>query len=173
MFRIDDSTAAVALPTPEVAGTPGYFTEGNPTTGVAATNVRGSWLNMIQEELMSIVTAGGLTPDKTTYNQVLNAIKAVAIGQFISSFSANGYVKLPNGMIIQWGQVGGVGTGGTTATYPIAFPNNAFVTVPYVSVSSGPVTQYVNSVSTGTPKTTITFALNTGTAAVGYIAIGN
>lgn len=77
MYRIDDATAATSLPTPEAAGTEGYFTEGNPATGTPATKVRGSWLNMIQEELRNVVTAGGLTPSKTTYNQVLSAIKRI------------------------------------------------------------------------------------------------
>ncbi|WP_310630833.1 hypothetical protein [Paraburkholderia sp.] len=75
MYRIDDSTASTTLPTPEAAGTEGYFTEGNPATGTPATKVRGSWLNMIQEELRAIVAAAGLTPSKTTYNQVNTALQ--------------------------------------------------------------------------------------------------
>jgi len=84
MYRIDDATAATSLPAPESAGTEGYFTEGNPAAGTPATNVRGSWLNMIQEELRAVVVAGGLTPSKTTYNQVLSALIAMsgARGQF-------------------------------------------------------------------------------------------
>ena len=74
MFRIDDPSAAVALPTPEAALTEAYITEGVP--GVTApTLVRASWLNMIQEELRAIVIAGGLTPSKTTYTQVRDAIQ--------------------------------------------------------------------------------------------------
>ncbi|WP_250507677.1 hypothetical protein [Caballeronia sp. GAFFF3] len=75
MFRIDDATAATSLPTPETAGTEGYFTEGNPTAGTPATNVRGSWLNMIQEELCAILSAAGITRSKTTYNQVNSALQ--------------------------------------------------------------------------------------------------
>ncbi|WP_250502845.1 hypothetical protein [Caballeronia sp. AZ7_KS35] len=75
MFRIDDATAATSLPTPETAGTEGYFTEGNPTAGTPATNVRGSWLNMIQEELCAVLAAAGITRSKTTYNQVNSALQ--------------------------------------------------------------------------------------------------
>ena len=76
MRRIDDPSAAVTLPVPEAAGTEGFFTEGSP--GVTpATLVRASFLNMVQEELRSIVVAGGLAPSKTTYNQVLLAIEAL------------------------------------------------------------------------------------------------
>lgn len=75
MFRIDDATAASSLPAPETAGTEGYFTEGNPTAGTPATNVRGSWLNMIQEELCAILAAAGIARSKTTYNQVNSALQ--------------------------------------------------------------------------------------------------
>ncbi|VVE30007.1 hypothetical protein PEP31012_03619 [Pandoraea eparura] len=96
MFRIDDATAATALPTPEAAGSEGYFTEGNPTAGTPATNVRGSWLNMIQEELRAIVVAGGLTPSKTTYNQVLSAIKRICQNTVIlaDAGAANAYAAV-------------------------------------------------------------------------------
>jgi hypothetical protein len=77
MYRIDDATAATSLPAPEAAGIEGYFTEGNPATGTPATKVRGSWLNMIQEELRAVVVAAGLTPSKTTYTQLRDAIKSL------------------------------------------------------------------------------------------------
>ncbi|MEX3908594.1 hypothetical protein AB4Y33_34925, partial [Paraburkholderia sp. BR14319] len=77
MFAIDQQTAASALPAPSAAGTPGYFTGGNPATAEPATILDPDWCNMVQEELLNIVAAGGLTPSKTTYNQVLTAIKAI------------------------------------------------------------------------------------------------
>lgn len=77
MYRIDDPSASPTLPTPEAANTEGYWTEGNPATGTPATLERASWFNMIQEELRAIVVAGGLTPSKTTYTQVLQAIQAL------------------------------------------------------------------------------------------------
>src|SRR5476649_2168764 len=77
MYRIDDATASPTLPTPEAALTEGYWTEGNPGTGIVATLERASWFNMVQEELRAIVVAGGLTPSKTVYSQVLTAIHAM------------------------------------------------------------------------------------------------
>ncbi|MEO6920521.1 MAG: hypothetical protein ABI171_16185 [Collimonas sp.] len=76
MFRIDDPSAVAALPVPEAVGNPGYFTEGSPGT-LAATLVRASFLNMVQEELISILMAAGIVPSKATYNQVLTAIKTL------------------------------------------------------------------------------------------------
>jgi hypothetical protein len=152
MFRIDDPTAAAALPDPEAAGTEAYFTEGNP--GVTpATLVRASWLNMIQEELRAIVIAAGLTPSKTTYNQVLSALNAsyaklaglstqafsvatatatahaTPLGEFAGLNSANGYIKLPmivagvkKTLILQWGSLSTSASAETAVTFPIAFP---------------------------------------------------
>jgi hypothetical protein len=82
MYRIDDPSASATLPTPEAALTEGYWTEGNPGTGTPATLERASWFNMIQEELRAIVVAGGLTPSKTTYNQVLSAMLKIAGGSY-------------------------------------------------------------------------------------------
>jgi hypothetical protein len=76
MYRIDDPSASPILPTPEAALTEGYWTEGNPGSGTQATLERASWFNMVQEELRAIPVAAGLTPSKTTYNQILTALKA-------------------------------------------------------------------------------------------------
>lgn len=88
------------------------------------------------------------------------------------SLVGNGYQKLPGGLIIQWGSVASVGTGGVTVTYPLAYPNTVLITVPQVSVPSGPVTQFVNAVNSGTPNASFIVAINTGTAAVGWISVG-
>jgi hypothetical protein len=77
MFQIDQPTASPTLQTPVAAGTPGYFTDGNPVQGVPATIVDNDFMNMVMMELINVVTAGGLTPSKTTYNQVLKAIQAL------------------------------------------------------------------------------------------------
>jgi len=112
MFRIDDPTAATSLPTPEAAGTEGYFTEGNPTAGTPATNVRGSWLNMIQEELRAIVVAAGLTPSKTAYNQVLLALTGRYLGSQVFTSSGTYTPGVYNGVTAKKGRFRGVAAGG-------------------------------------------------------------
>ncbi|WP_157661501.1 hypothetical protein [Burkholderia ubonensis] len=96
MYRIDDATAATSLPAPEAAGTEGYYTEGSPVAGTPATNVRASWLNMIQEELRAVVVAGGLTPSKTAYTQVRDAIKRIGQNTIIlvDTGAANAYTAV-------------------------------------------------------------------------------
>ena len=59
--------------------------------------------------------------------------QAVNFGQFASSLSANGYQILPGGLILQWGVTSafptGASTSNVTGTFPVNFPNNAFVIV--------------------------------------------
>ena len=77
MFRIDSTGTAVALPTPAAVGpTVGYFTKGNPTLSIPPTVVSDDWLNMVQEEILSVIAAAGLTPSKTTYTQLRDSIAA-------------------------------------------------------------------------------------------------
>jgi hypothetical protein len=48
----------------------------------------------------------------------------VTLSQFSNSLGTNGFQKLPNGMIMQWGVSGSFSAeGGQTVTFPIAFPN--------------------------------------------------
>jgi len=59
--------------------------------------------------------------------------QAVNFGQFASSLSANGYQIFPGGLILQWGITSvfptGASTSSVTGTFPVNFPNNAFVIV--------------------------------------------
>lgn len=95
MFQTDQSTAASSLPTPATAGTPGYFTNGNPVSGTPATILDADFMNMLMMELTNLVTAAGLTPSKTNYTQVLASIKTLiqngAANYGIDSGTANAY----------------------------------------------------------------------------------
>lgn len=121
MFRIDGPTAAAALPTPAaVSGTPGYFTEGDPSTSTPPTTVTADWANMTQEELMAVVLAGGLTPDKTDHTQLLQAMQALFVARTAPSFTHSGsdWRRIgPDGFI----EIGGVVSLGTTNEQSISF----------------------------------------------------
>lgn len=55
--------------------------------------------------------------------------------EFNSNFSANGYQKLPGGLIMQWGSFTQTASS-TTVTLPIAFPN-AFLNVQQTLIGNG------------------------------------
>lgn len=56
------------------------FTEGDPVGGVEATTVTDDWLNDVQEEIVSVLTAAGIAPVKGTQDQLLKAIRGVGGG---------------------------------------------------------------------------------------------
>jgi len=80
MYQIDNSTAAQAIPASTAAGSKGYFTDGNPATGTPATILPAEFMNMLMMENLNVLTAGGVTPDKSKYNQL-----SLAISNIISS----------------------------------------------------------------------------------------
>lgn len=73
---------------------------------------------------------------------------AVMAGGFEGGLTGNDYVKLPNGLILQWG-TSPVAVSGTLVTLPITFPN-AFFHVGAgreVAASSAALYCYINSLS--------------------------
>jgi len=121
MFAIDDATAVAVMPTPEAAGTPGFFTEGNPALGQAATYVRASFLNALIQEMLNILTAAGITPSKTTYDQLLSSFRSNALVTANDTGSANAcaiaytpaITTLTDGMVL-WFKAAATNTGATT-----------------------------------------------------------
>ncbi|MDU7520215.1 MAG: hypothetical protein E7K72_02275 [Roseomonas mucosa] len=100
------------------------FRDRNTALGIAGTRVLADWLNAIQEEIMAVIEAAGLTADASDMGQLLKAL-----GFTTHSLGASvGYQKLPGGLIAQWGK------GQTTASdggiahpviFPIAFPTSS------------------------------------------------
>lgn len=66
------------------------FTEGDPVGGIQATVVTDDWLNDVQEEVMSVLSAGGVTPVKGTQDQLLQSLYKLLQVQKATSFSAGG-----------------------------------------------------------------------------------
>jgi hypothetical protein len=86
MHRIDGAGATVD----------NKFTDGDPVGGIQATLVTDDWLNDVQEELMSILAAGAVTPVKGTQNQVLRAIRALGTGVVGSTVNLKMTVSTPS-----------------------------------------------------------------------------
>jgi hypothetical protein len=59
------------------SGTPQYATSGNPGVTPPTIFPAYAW-NMLQDEILNVITAAGLTPDDTNWGQLLQAIPAVA-----------------------------------------------------------------------------------------------
>lgn len=122
MHRIDTPSATVD----------GKFTEGSPAGGVPATTVAASWLNDVQEELMSILAAAGITPIKGQQDQVLQAIIKLSVGvgavaAFATSTAPSGWLKANGAAVsrttysVLFAAIGttfGAGNGTTTFNLP-------------------------------------------------------
>ncbi|CQJ35846.1 glycine-rich domain-containing protein [Yersinia enterocolitica] len=62
----------------------GEFTDGNVAGGVPPTILPAEWFNTIQRELISILTAAGITPDSEKFDQIAVSIsKLVSKGEFL------------------------------------------------------------------------------------------
>jgi hypothetical protein len=70
-----NSVAIGAADTAPVSGTPQYATAGNPATSTPATNFPAYQYNALQEELIAVIAAAGIAPDRTNNAQLLAAIK--------------------------------------------------------------------------------------------------
>lgn len=91
MFRIDTSRAVPDRPDAAAAGTPGYFTGGNPATGFLPTQFSPDWCNDIQESLMAVLADAGITATKGPDGDgnLRDAIRAMIAGKTRLRLTAN------------------------------------------------------------------------------------
>lgn len=124
---------------------------------------------------------------KTKAKQVLMANGINLEDGFLNSKNSNGYSKLPNGLIIQWGVFTSNGINANaeispTITLPINFPNRIGSVVPFVRKcvnESGATVNVEVIIKQVTIYTAGTYAIRLkakeyvpGGVEVGYIAIG-
>jgi hypothetical protein len=138
------------------------------TAGVTALTIDAS-------QNVTLVNALGGTPTAPTaaVNTSTAQIATTAFANPASSLSANGYVKLPSGVIIQWGRTASIAAAGGTATITLPL---AYTTTNYtVSLSPDTITTSANAGQYATARTTTTFLLSNQsptTSTFGWQAIG-
>lgn len=120
MQRVTDPTTVTTLPAATSTGSPGFFTDGNPSESLAATIVTDDWLNGVQEEIIGVIEAAGLTPSIANNAQLLAAIQVLPPGRLlnIQIFTASGtYTPTPgtNAIDVEVQGAGGA-AGGSPAT---------------------------------------------------------
>jgi hypothetical protein len=98
MYRIDNSTAAAAMPAISAAGphVDAFFTDGDPATATPSTIVPAEWLNSFQEELCRLAEGAGVTLVKGSLDQLRLALDYLAqkneATYVASTTAANTYV---------------------------------------------------------------------------------
>lgn len=127
MQRITDPTASATLvPPPALTGPTGYFAPAVPGVSVA-TRLRYWYMTMLQEEIMAVLAAGGITADTTATNftQLLAAIRALiatsgGLNHGVLSFISSDTFVVPAGVeavtVELWG--GGSGSWASITTIP-------------------------------------------------------
>ncbi|EJG7686530.1 phage tail protein [Escherichia coli] len=77
MYFVDNNTGTTEMPAlaPSQGTEVKWFTEGDGNKGIS--HIGQDWLNIIQAELLAILTEGKIQPDKTKLNQLTLAIKAI------------------------------------------------------------------------------------------------
>jgi hypothetical protein len=161
MYQYDDPTAVAVRPGATSAGTPGWFTDGDPGGGAPATLLRAEFMNMLMAELLAILSAAGITPDKTQSNQLLQALNSAGVfiteAQFDNSTkpSTTAFVQRALGNVAYdtgvnaaatltaaaWGQAIGLsGAGGYTVNVPQSSSGANGTVIWFQSTASSPVT---------------------------------
>ena len=112
MYRVSTSTAVATMPVTTAVSSPGFFQNQSANGSQPATSPGADWFNCVQEELMSIILAAGLTPSLTIYNQVLTAIKeliAQETGSYLTDTgTAGAYVVATNPVTASYAGQGGL-----------------------------------------------------------------
>ncbi|MGV3688227.1 gp53-like domain-containing protein [Citrobacter freundii] len=186
MYHVDNSTGVPVMPNPSpvTSKTVLFFTEGG--NGVPPTYPGPDWFNAIQSELLNILRAAGLDPDKMDNTQILAALKKLFLSRSnpfgdikadgeaaIATALANLGIRESNAslqvgsLIIKFGNSGAtVPVGGYQFSFPTPFPNACYALV---------VTGWQRPIGhTGRNKVGATLTATDNIASTGfdYIAIG-
>jgi hypothetical protein len=128
--RIGGTVSYAPIDSPNLTGIPTA-----PTAPAGTDNTQVANTHFVHDAIATAVGAGtsGLATTGYVDNAVAGVESQIAAG-FQASLTANGYQKLPSGLIFQWGTYSG-STDTATIPFPIPFPN-ACVSVQVTAGSS-------------------------------------
>ena len=101
MYRIDNSSAVPNMPLIGPPGTPGFFTDGNAAAALEATIVDAWWANAVQEEIVNVINAAGITLRKDSVTQLWEALETLYYRK--GSIDLSGYLPLTGGTLFNGG----------------------------------------------------------------------
>jgi hypothetical protein len=173
MHRVKRAGNYANIPAPPAGGTPGYFGPGDPGTNTPATIPGYDWFNAVQEEILGPIEAAGLTPDEDDRGQLLTALNAG--WGMAKSISTSGYLTLPGGIIMQWGEATTNASGVASVTLPIAFPAGILTMLTNDGEGTAANVAYGGVAKNGLTGITLTYARGgaaNNAAAVFWLALG-
>lgn len=176
-----DSIQGGARRTLVFTGTPTITASGNIIMPASYTVVAGDVLTFRSEgggiwtlESYALQTGGVLGPASAaqTLAGTDNRHALTALGfAGNNSIAANGFYKLPAGLIIQWGSVAVAGSSTSTVTFPTAFPSSALSITTTYNTASPPAN---SATATAISASQMTVANGSGSPqTIFWMAIGN
>ncbi len=142
----------------------GYLTASNNLSDVASASTSRTNLGL---GTASVQNSTAFMQSANNLSDVSSLSTAVSNLGFTTSAGTNGYVKLPGGIIIQWGQSIS-SSNPRTVTFPLAFPNNCY-SVTVTSLVSNNSIQEASAYS----KTGFTLSQGNVSGNASWMAIGN
>ncbi|EOD3185652.1 gp53-like domain-containing protein [Citrobacter freundii] len=144
MYHVDNSTGVPVMPQPSpvTSETELFFTEGG--NGVPPTYPGPDWFNAIQSELLNILRAAGLDPDKMDNTQILAALKKL----FLSRSTPFGDIKADGAAEIETA-LSNLGLGKTDS------PEFGGLKAPSITLRDGKI-----SLTSSTDGTTLVFTVS-------------
>ncbi|HFS6064324.1 gp53-like domain-containing protein [Citrobacter freundii] len=144
MYHVDNSTGVPVMPQPSpvTSETELFFTEGG--NGVPPTYPGPDWFNAIQSELLNILRAAGLDPDKMDNTQILAALKKL----FLSRSNPFGDIKADGAAEIETA-LSNLGLGKTDS------PEFGGLKAPSITLRDGKI-----SLTSSTDGTTLVFTVS-------------
>lgn len=128
------------------------------TTGLTFTQMPSQFASSAEAQGLTLLTKalspGGLAAALQGTNQ---------------SLAANGYQRLPGGLILQWIFTTPLGTQGAASVWPIAFPTNCLFALVFCNNGNSPQTVSLGAKTT----TTVTAFAGAVPTSIGFIGIGN
>jgi len=126
--------------------------------------------NWLYQQMLSVFTAAGEAPTVGDLNSLRDSIQANLAASFTGLNAVNGWRRLPDGLIIQWG--GGTISGNSVnndVAMPTSFPVQAFVALISLQLDPGNFSVGVNILNNSTLRMKSTAAFQT---LISWIAIG-
>jgi len=143
-----------------------------PTLGVAGTTAGTLALSGSASGTVTLRTPAAAGTNTLTLPATTSTLIALTDFTNNQSLSSSGYLKLPGGMILQYGSGSTDGAGQGSVTFPIAFTTNSVISIiPYSNLTIASVAKTLSS----TGFTNAIFNTNTGngiSSTFGWIAIG-
>ena len=134
-----------------ITGMPFSFSAANANTGASTLDINGLGAKAIVLPNGAALAGGEIAAGRIVtviYDGTNFQMISPSASEGSSSLAANGYTKLPSGLIIQWGTATTSGAGTVSITFPAAFPSSCYGVFTQGVPSSGIAVCNVSSLTT-------------------------